>query len=170
MKLIEAMKKIKANKAKITDLQKKIGSVCANLSNETPVYGNDTAAKVAEWAQSCEDLAQECIRLHCAIQATNLATEVTIEISGKPVTKSIAAWVLRRREYAQLDQQTWASIGDRNLREGNIQQSTGVIDVKIVRHYDPLIRDFKLGMYREEPYLIDATLEVINAITDLVGY
>ena len=42
MKIIEAMKKVKQNDQKISDLQKKISETCANLSHETPVYGTET--------------------------------------------------------------------------------------------------------------------------------
>lgn len=169
MKIIEAMKRIKANKEKASDLQQKIAAVCANLSHETPIYGTETAKKCAEWAQSCDDLSRENIRLLCAIQRTNIATPVAIEIGGKSVTKSIAEWVWRRREYAQSDYNTWAKFTDRGLKEGFMQSSTGTpTEVKIVRHFDPIKRDEMLAMYRAEPHEIDATLEVVNATTDLV--
>lgn len=170
MKIIEAMKKVKANKEKIADLQTKLGAVCANLSHETPLYGADTPNKVKEWLQSCTDLTQDNIKLLCAIQRTNAATQVPIEIGGKSVTKSVAEWVWRRREYAALDAATWGKLGDRGLKEGTGNTSTGVpFEVKIVRHYDPVKRDEMLAMYRAEPHAIDAALEVVNATTELVG-
>lgn len=169
MKLIEAMKRVKANTLKVSDLHQKIGAVCANLSHETPVYGADTAAQVGAWLQGCEDLSQENVRLLCAIQRTNLATQVTIELGGKQVTKSIAEWIWRRRTYAAIDLQTWQRLGDRGLKEGHMPQSTGnAIEVKIVRHFDPVLRDAKAAMYRDEPHMIDAALEVVNAVTDLI--
>lgn len=169
MKIIEAMKRVKQNKEKVADLQSKIASVCANLSHETPLYGTETAKKVSEWAQSCDDISQENIRLLCAIQRTNLATQATIEIGGKRVTKTLAEWVWRRREYAAVDMQTWAKLTDRGLKEGFMQSSTGTpMEVKIVRHFDPIKRDEMVSMYRAEPHEIDAALEVVNAVTDLV--
>lgn len=170
MKIIEAMKQIKMNKQKVADLQGKIASVCANLSHETPVYGTETQKKVAEWAQSCDDLSQENIRLLCAIQRTNLTTNATITLGDKAVTKTLAEWVWRRREYAKTDFDTWAKMTDRGLKEGFMQSSTGTpMEVKIVRHFDPVKRDEMLAMYRSEPFQIDAALEVINATTDLVA-
>lgn len=170
MKIIEAMKRIKQNKEKVADLQEKIASVCANLSHETPIYGTETAKKVSEWAQSCDDLSQENIRLLCAIQRTNLATYATIEVAGRPVTKTLAEWVWRRREYAAVDYSTWSKLTDRGLKEGFMQSSTGTpMEVKIVRHYDPTRRDEMLAMYRAEPHEIDAALEVVNATTELVA-
>lgn len=169
MKIIEALKKIKENKQKIADLHQRISLNCANQSIETPLYGEETPNKITEWLQSCTDLSQQNINLLCAIQRTNLQTMVTIELGNKSVTKSIAEWVWRRREYAKIDQETWSKLGDRGLREGNFQSSQGLsTEVKIVRHFNPSERDEKIDIYRSEPHKIDAALEVVNAVTDLV--
>lgn len=169
MKIIEAMKRVKANEIKVDDLQKKIAQYCANLSTETPLYGESSKAKITEWAQSCEDISQENIRLLCAIQKTNLQTSVTIEIGGKTVTKNIAEWVWRRRKYALLDLKTYGQMTDRNLKEGIAMSTTGdKVEVKIVRNFDVLVRDQKMEMYRTEPHTIDAALEVVNATTELI--
>lgn len=169
MKIIEAMKRVKANKEKIADLQSRIGLVSAHLSHETPVYGIETPGKISEWAQSCDDLTRENIRLLCAIGRTNLTTTATITLGDKSVTKSLAEWIWRRREYAAIDLKTWASMTDRGLKEGQGQTSTGIpFEVKIVRNYDPDRRDKKMAEYKGEPHEIDAALEVINAVTDLV--
>ena len=169
MKIIEAMKRVKANKEKIADLQQKIAQYCANLSFETLVYGADTTNKVREWLQSCTDVSQENIRLLTAIQRTNSATQVPITLGDKTVVKSIAEWVWRRREYAALDLKTWQMLTDRNLKEGMGQNSQGSpVEVKIVRHFDPVQRDKMSAMFKSEPHEIDAALEVVNAVTDLV--
>lgn len=169
MKIIEAMKYIKMNKAKVAELQARIANVCANLSHETPLYGTETANKVKEWLQSCSDVSQENVRLLTAIQRTNLATSVTIQLGEKSVTKNIAEWVWRRREYAKLDMDTYTKLTDRGLKEGMVQTSTGQpMELKIVRHYDPVARDTAVSMYRNEPHLIDASLEIVNATTDLL--
>jgi hypothetical protein len=168
MKIIEAMKRVKANKEKVADLQQKLGLICANLTHETPLYPN-TQEKINEWTQGCDDLSQENIRLLTAIQRTNLATNVIIELGGKLVAKNIAEWVWRRREYAAVDHSTWSKLTDRGLKEGILNQSTGgQMEIKIVRHFDPQQRDAMMAMYRSEPHLIDAALEVVNATTDLI--
>lgn len=168
MKIIEAMKKVKQNKEKITDLQGKVANHCANMSFETPMYGTETANKIKEWLQSCQDLTQDNIKLLCAIQKTNLQTSVSIELGGKQVTKTISEWVWRRREYAKLDLQTFQKLTDRGLKEGAANTSTGVpLELKILRHYDPKQRDEAMAMYQAEPHMIDAALEVVNAVTDL---
>lgn len=171
MKLIEAMKKIKANKEKIADLQAKIAANSANLSFETLPYGTteQTKAQLGEWLQSCTDLTQDNVKLLTSIARTNLATSVTITLGDRPVTKPIAEWVWRRREYAQVDQATWSRLTDRNLKEGNVQSSPGVMtEVKLVRHFDPALRDKMIAIYASEKHEIDAALEVVNAVTDLI--
>lgn len=168
MKIIEAMKRVKANNEKIGDLQNKIANNCSKLNVETSSY-NNPKEKITEWLQSCDDLTQENVRLLCAISRTNLATQVTIDIGDKSVTKNIAEWVWRRRTYAEIDYQTWSRLTDRNLREGTMEQSTGQkVEVRIERHFDPEERDKKLAMYRSEPHQIDAALEVVNATTELI--
>lgn len=168
MKIIEAMKRVKLNEEKIVDLQAKIKQYCVHLNIEKPAY-KDQHARVKEWLQSCTDLTQENVRLLCAIQRTNLETPVTIELGGKSVTKTIAEWVWRRRKYAEIDRQTWSGLSDRGLKEGISQSPTGgQVEMTLVRYFDPVERDNRVLMYREEPGLIDSTLEVVNATTDLL--
>ncbi len=168
MKIIEAMKKVKANKEKIADLQKKIADNSAHLSIETPAYEN-VHDKIKEWAQSCDDLSRENVRLLTAIGRTNLETKTSITLGGKEVTKTLAEWIWRRREYAALDRKTWEQMGDRGLREQRGTSSTGTdIEIKIIRNFDPERRDTMVDQYRSEPHEIDGALEVVNAVTDLV--
>jgi len=170
-KIIEAMKRIKSNKEKIADLQARIAEVSAHLSHETPKYGTqtETTASIREWSQSIHDTIQENIRLLTAISRTNLETMATITINDRSVTQSLARWIWRRREYAALDLITWQKMTDRNLKEGMMPSSTGIPQpVTIVRNYDPNERDRKIAEYKSEAHEIDATLEVINAVTDLI--
>lgn len=168
MKLIEAMKKIKMLQQKAEDIRNKIAAHSADLDFETPLYA-DQRKQVAEWLQAHFDILQEILSLRVAIQRTNLATPVTITLGDKDVTKSIAEWIHRRRDLAGFDLQAWAKLSDRGLKEGTIQQSTGQTkEVKIRRYFDPVERDNKIELYRTEPHIIDSTLEVTNAITDLI--
>lgn len=169
MKIIEAMKRIKANKAKIIELQGKIALISAHLNYETPMYGVETSQKLSEWAQSCEDTAQENVRLLVAIAKTNLATQATVKLGERQVTKTLSEWIWRRREYAAIDLKTWSSMTDRGLKEGQANSTTGIpVELKIVRNYDPERRDKKMAEYQSEPHEIDSALEVVNAVTDLV--
>ena len=169
MKLIEGMKKLKDLSRKAEDMRGKISVNCAHLSVETPTYGDKQREQVREWLQAHEDISKEMLRLRMAIQRTNLATSVSIELGGKGVTKTITEWIHRRRDLAKLDADAWSKLGDKGLKEGFGKNSLGEqIEVRIVRNFDPKERDAKIELYRSEPMTIDATLEVTNAITDLI--
>ena len=167
-KVIQAMKRIKENKEKISDLQEKIHKNAAHMSIEKLEY-DEPAEKVEAWVRSCLDLSQENVRLLTAIARTNLATEVTIDIGDNQIKKTIAEWVWRRREYAALDYATIGKLTDRGMKDATIQNSAGgITEVKVIRNYNPLVRDARMEEFRSEPHRIDAALEVINAVTDLV--
>lgn len=169
MKLIQAMKKLKDLAIKAEDLRKKVGLHCADLSIETPAYP-DQKRQVAEWIQAHGDILKQILSLRVNIQRTNLATPVSIEIDGTHVSKTIAEWIHRRRDLAKLEQAMWMQLGDRNLKEQNVQTSPGgvVTEVRIRRYFEPAERDRRAEVYRSEPSIIDSTLEVINATTDLI--
>lgn len=169
MKIIEAMKTIKSLQIKASDLQKKVSLYHADLSYETPAYGARQRDQIYEWIQSHSDTVKEILRLRLAIQRTNLKTKVTILLDEKQVEKSIAEWIHRRRDLAEMERNIWSSLNDKGLKEGQTRQTSGdVVDVKIRRYYEPTERDHKVAVYREEPSIIDGTLEVVNAVTDLI--
>jgi hypothetical protein len=169
MKLIVAMKQLKDLAKKAEDLRGKVAMHCSNLSIETMSYP-DQAATVAGWLQAHEDLLDKILELRVALQRTNIVTPVTIELEGRQVTKTIAAWIQRRKDLAKLAQQMWAGLGDRNLKESNVQSAAGgaVTEVRIRRFFNPVQRDEKVAAYRSEPSIIDANLEIVNAVTDLI--
>lgn len=168
MKIIEAMKELKRLNVKVDDLRGKISKYCADLDIENPTYP-DQRGQVREWIQSYSDSLKEIARLRVAIQRTNLATNVKIELGNKQVEKSIAEWIHRRRDLAKLEQAGWAALTDRNLRDGKAKTtSDALVDVKVRRYFDPAERDEKVALYRDEPSIIDGTLEVVNAVTDLM--
>ena len=72
-------------------------------------------------------------------------------------------------DLATLENTMWTKLTDRNLKEQNLQTAPGgpVTEVRIRRYYDPKERDAKLELYRSEPSIIDATLEVVNATTEI---
>jgi len=168
MKLIEALKQIKDLQKKADDLREKVTKHSAHLNIETPVYP-DQKKQVKEWIQAHSDILKEILRLRLAIQRTNLATMVTIEVDGKSVEKSIAEWIHRRRDLAIEELKMWQGLSDRGLKEGTIKQSTDqLVEVKIVRCYDPEERDRKQFALGSEPSIIDGKLEIVNAVTDLI--
>ena len=168
MKLIQAMKKIKDLQIKANDLRDKVKRHCADLDYETPAY-TDQKKQVSEWIQSHSDIIKEILRLRTCVQKTNIQTEVVIEIDGKQITKTIAEWIHRRKDLSNLEKDMWSMLTDRGLKEGRISESSGQQrEIKIRRYFDSAERDKKIELYRSEPSIIDSTLEVINAVTDLV--
>lgn len=176
MKIIEAMKQCKDLLRKAGELRSKAEEHAADLDLHTPRYGtyDEQRAKVSEWLQGHESTTQEICRLKTAIQRTNLATSVTIELGDKAVTKTIAEWVYRRRELSKLDLTAWSGLikieRSGRVQEGTIKGMDGETgrEVKIRRYYDPKTRDAKMDMYASEPSVIDGRLEVTNAVTDLI--
>lgn len=168
MKLIEALKQSKDLLKKADDIKAKVALYCAYPSLENPVYP-DQPEQVRQWIQAYEDILKEILRLRIGVQKTNIQTNVTIELGGKQVTKTIAEWIHRRRDLAEKNQQIWGCISDRGLKEGQFKTSAGeLVSVKIVRCYEPKQRDEKIDLYNGEPSLIDQKLEIVNAVTDMI--
>lgn len=168
MKIIEALKQIKDLQKKAEDLRRKVQQHSAHVNFETPVY-TDQKGQVSQWIQAHSDILKKILDLRIAIQRTNLSVQVPIEISGQTINKSIAEWIHRRRDLANLERDMWKQLTDKNIKEGHAQNSMGqMMEVKIVRCYDPKERDGKIGLYDSEPTTIDAKLEIVNATTDLV--
>ncbi len=170
MKIIQGMKKIKELQIKAEDIRKKVANNCAHLDMDKPEY-DDPKHTVAGWIQAYEDILKEILGLRVSIQKTNLATEVEIELGDKNVKKTIAEWIHRRRDLAKQQMSVWQSLTDRGLSSGFRKTSTGEgepVKVEIIRNFDPAVRDDKVEMYRSEPMKIDSTLEVVNAVTELV--
>jgi len=169
MKIIQGLKEIKDLKVKADDLKTKVHKHCAHLSFESPVYP-DQKDQVSKWLQAHSDVIKEISRLQLAIAKTNLDTMVTIKLGDKNVVKSITEWIYRRRDLAAMQQAMYKSLTDRGLQEKGTYTDSQEDnkEYKIVRCYDPVERDNKIELYRSEPSIVDATLEVINATTDLI--
>ncbi len=169
MKIIEAMKQIKDLQRKIEDLKGKIKQCSADYDIETPLYV-DQFGVVQGWVQSISDMCKEILRLRVAIQKTNLATSVAVDLGGNTITKTIAEWIHRRRDLANLELSAYSALTDRGLNSlTSFTQSTGENKpVKLRRYYDPAARGKAIDVLKSEPVLIDAKLEVANAITDLI--
>lgn len=168
MKIIEALKQIKDLQKKADDLKDKVSKNCAHLDYETPTYQNQ-GNQINEWLQAHGDTVKEILRLRIAIQRTNLAVDVEIKLGDKAVKKSIAEWIHRRRDLAANEAKIYRTLTDRGLKEGKFKQSTDVVmDVKVIRYYKAEERDQKIELYTTEPNVIDARLETVNAVTDLI--
>ena len=170
MKIIEALKKVKDLQRKADDIKSKIAAHCCDLDCETPTYP-DQRRQVSEWLQAHSDIIKEILYLRYSIQKTNVLTQVTIEIDNKFVSKSITEWIHRRKDLAKLEEQCWRSLTDKGHKETYVNKLTPNSPEQIVKrrmYFDPVERDRKIEVYRSEPSLIDSTLEIINAVTELL--
>ena len=63
----------------------------------------------------------------------------------------------------------WNALTNRNIQEG-VTKGPGdsTIEIKIVRFFSPDERDVMKDLYYHEPSKIDASLEIVNATTDLI--
>lgn len=167
MKIIEALKELKNLDGKVKDLTQKVKDNSARASFETPKYA-DEKKQIRDWLQSARDTLFRIEELTVALAKTNAVTQMTVKIGDKEVTKSPAAWLIRYRKLAALEQASWASLTDKGVKEGKFNGPTGEITVTIERAYDPKERDEKVEELRSEPFAISAALEIFNAATDLV--
>ena len=169
MKIIEGMKAIKSKLRKCEDLREKIDRYSADLDYQNPVY-DDQGERVQGWLTQHHDLILEITHLKSRIQATNLATELTITIGDDEVTRPIAEWVIRRRELISLEIKAWGRLTDRGLEDGRVRLpgSDDLHDVRVRRYFSPDTRDRKIEELKSELEDIDAKLEIANATTDLV--
>ncbi len=167
MKIIEGLKQIKDLSKKADDLIKKAMTYCVNMDFENPVYP-DQQSQVNTWVQSHRDIIHEISRLRYCIQKTNCTVKVKIRINDQDIEKSIAEWIHRRKDLSKMEAMMWLSLTDRNLKDSRTQMPSGIVDAKVRRYYDPVLRDKMLTSLQSEPSLIDGKLEIVNATTDLM--
>lgn len=169
MKIIEALKKIKANRVKIADLQGLIAKYAAHMeSGTTSLAYKDPAKAVTEWTQSIFSLTQDNAILLSRIQKTNLMVMVPVEIDGKIVTKNISEWVYRRREGVDQEVGAYMAMNTRLTATATKDKEGNIVVDKVIHNYNQEARDKKLAVLKEEKSLIDSALEIANAITDLL--
>ena len=169
MKIIEGLKQIKDLQRKASDIRAKIRECAAKMSFETSKYENQRE-KVAGWLQSHHDLVLEIERLRERISKTNVLTTVTIDLCDKSITKTIHSWISRRRDLSALDLSAWQQLSDMGLKDQAVRSpsTTEVVEFKVVRFFDPSLRDKKIDALKSEISIIDAKLEIVNATTDLL--
>ena len=170
MKIIQGLKQVKKNKEKIEALKLKIKNNSAHLSTDTPEYKNPTE-QVSEWVQSCHDLTKRNIELLSWINKTNMETNVAITmLDGTVITRPIYEWILRRREYINMELSSIRCLTDRGLRSGylNVAGGNDQVKVEVSLNYDPLKRDKIIESLIHERDEIDHALETVNAITDII--
>jgi DNA uptake protein ComE-like DNA-binding protein len=171
MKIIQALKTIKANEVKIADLTKKIRDNSAILSSQTSAYGDQNAvtAQVQSWVDSIRDIMRDNEQLVSKIHKTNNTVKVSIDLGKNTVTKTIDEWLTRRNTGVDNEMRMLNSLTDKGLTETLQKNSDGSIThITVIRHYDSVKRDEWVSVVSTEKYNIDSALEIVNATTDLV--
>lgn len=171
MKIIEGLKKVKANRVKIADLNAKITQNSARLSSQTSPYGDQKAAteQVTAWVDTVRSLIRDNEILINRIHRTNSTTKVSVTLGETAVTKTIDEWITRRKEGVAFENQAMRGLSDRGLKEDLMKNPDGTTThITVIRHFDPRKRDERMSILGEEVSLIDSALEIANATTDLV--
>jgi hypothetical protein len=167
MKIIEAMKQIKALEHKAKDLLNFVQMHSSDLDIEAPVY-LDQSGQVKSWIDAYVGALETIVSLQAKIQKTNTVTQVTIELGGNRISKTISEWIYRKNKIAT-EKSVWTALDGRRLKDSSFIQTSGTVkEVKVRRYFDPELRDRKITGLSQEPFLIDSALEVINATTDLI--
>ena len=169
MKIIEGMRRIKLYKEKIEALRAMIASHCADYDIQDTTY-SDQAGQIRSWLNEMHDTLAEIERLKYRISKTNIATQVVIDLGGHTISKTISEWINRRDTLAKLELAGWKSLTDLGLKQNQLAKDpageTRLVKVRL--HFDPKQRDEKIALFSAEPHLIDGSLEVTNATTDLL--
>lgn len=177
MKLIEALKEVKSILRKMEDLRKKIASHCADLDVMQPTYGSasEQEKKVSGWLQSHDDSALALTNLKKKIQDTNLQTPVVIKVGDNDIMRSIAEWIIRRREIIDLQLLAYTSLGDRGLSEkglraiGSPEEMKKLQNARVRFYFNASERDKNIDILKNEKESIDKALEIANVVTELLG-
>ena len=168
MKIIEGLKQLKLNTKKVADISARIALNSAKKSFEQSPY-EDPVAQVKEWCDQIEELSKRNSELTLAIARTNAATQVTIELEGKQITKSITEWIYRRRHGVAMELAGVKALTNRGLKDEQVKQTDNtLLETKVVLHYDQKSRDQRMDALQQEPTLIDTRLGMVNAVTDLL--
>lgn len=168
MKIIEALKKIKYLTTKAADYRQKISLYSADMDFDQPPFP-DMKGKVSELLQGHSDIIKEICNLKHRVQKTNCLHNLSIELNGNVVVKTLYEWIQRRRELSALELSAWNGLTDKGLSDKQYQQTTGAVGlIKMRRYYDPAEKAKKIDQLKYEPVAIDAALEMANCTVDLL--
>lgn len=178
MKIIEALKNLKTIQKRIEKNCQQINEYCAYVSTETPAFetAEKQEAQVQSLIQSNLDLELEYLRLKRAIDNTNLFTNATIVTPTRTYTYPISELITIRRTAGQFRTRTYQSLnsGRAISRLQTYFNQKGGVDpanpAKVVSLYKEEEKNAALLEWESLLSQIDATLEVVNATTDLIGY
>ena len=172
MKIIEALKelplidkKLEKNRQSLAEYASSVDGGTTGNTLKFPTKEEQTA-EVAALIQSSQDLVSRKAKLRRALAITN--AKVKVSIGGLP-EKSIIEWIEYRQKGAEALRACYSSLSDNAAASKlNTFKFDGTQGVRIQRHYDEAVRNKLLEGVFDLPTKIDSTLELINAITDLI--
>ena len=172
MKIIEAMKELKLIEKKIVKNTEAIALYSSGFDVEKPAFETEAKQRdeVQSLVQSNEDLLKRYAMLKAAIDKTNLVT--TVSLMGTDYT--IHNLLVLKRKAGELLKKTYMSLNTSSadmrknaLISGYNRGDNAKVPV-VIRYFDEKKRNEKLNNIDNFLSAIDARLEVVNAVTNLV--
>lgn len=162
MTILEGMKELKLIEKKIVDATTNIQKASSDASNIKPMWGTpeNQKKKIAEFAQSAEDLAARYAEINAQINYTNLM--IVVDYQGKRY--SLNDLLQYRRKIAPSMKKVYEAMNDLNFNS-NSRREAGVV---LERYYDPEFKEKKRAQWQDFYEGISARLEVVNATTQLL--
>ena len=167
MKIVEAMKELRTIEKRMQSNISYLDQYSSILNTERPEFGTeeDQKKEVAALLQSNKDLMAQYLKIKSSIEKTNL--ETLVEIKGE--TKSIGEWLIIRRKLAKVMEMTYSALSSNNA-SNRMRMNMGSSDrtPQIIKMFDEKIKLEGLDKWQTMSDNIDARLQVINALTDII--
>jgi hypothetical protein len=170
--LTEALAELKTLKKRIAAKQQLILQyVVRDERMKDPLEsGGGTKTVLAQETQALKDLWERYVKLRAAIAEANAKTMATI---GK-VTRSIAEWLIWRREVAKDYQNFLLALQQAVLKGRTVfqvpahrQQEVGVSEIRVAVGVDEKVLGQDIEGYEEIVGNLDAQLSLLNARTEV---
>ena len=168
-KIIDVLKELPLIKKKIAGKVELIQKYASYGSHVGPAFKDEGEQRqeVSQLIQSASDLVDRYSKLKLALSATNNTT--IVDIDG--VSHTISEWMTFRNETATLNKSIYSALTTRNAENDIRNTQVNLADgqqIGIVRCFDEKSRNLNLEFTSEIHSKIDATLERINATTDMI--
>lgn len=169
MKIIEALKELPLLEKRIQKQTAQIGKYASYGSHVGSAFETEAKQRteLAALVQSNNDLVNRYLSLRKVLNKTNTEVLVTID----KLTLSISEWIAFREKGGKMLIDTFQALtinnGSNDIRTVQANLNEGA-QVGIVRCFDEKLKNVSINEYQEILDKIDATLEMVNATTDLV--
>lgn len=170
MKIIEGMKELSLISKKLTVIKENLSKYSSLLSCEKPIFDSEQEQRdeILKLIQSGKDLITRWIYIKTAIEHTNLITR--IKVCGKRLT--IAEALHWKRSMCQELEALYKCLTNTQscAKLNNMMRGITSLDnpITIVAMYDEKKKNEWINEHTEFIGSIDSTLEITNAITELI--